>query len=67
MGYGGPKEGETHEVTIELEGKVEPEAFAEYLEQLRNCMRALVELKDKKGNPLKLKVRQVRTRIRRKK
>jgi hypothetical protein len=30
-------------------------------------MRALVELKDKKGNPLKLKVRQVRTRIRRKK
>lgn len=67
MGQGGsrPKDGETHEVTIELEGEVSPEAFEEYLKQLRACLKELAKLADAGSKPLKVRI--VRARIRRKK
>jgi len=63
MGQGGPKEGETHEVTIELEGEVTTDVFKQYVERLRDCLDELAKLTAKGGKP---RVRIVRTRIRRK-
>ena len=69
MGYGGgrPRQGETHEVTIELEGEVTEAGFDAFREQLIACLKELAGLTDKgkQGEP-KLKVRIVRTRTRKK-
>jgi hypothetical protein len=68
MGYGGgrPRQGETHEVTIELEGEVSEDGFDAFREQLIACLKELAGLKDKDGKSIKLKVRIVQTRTRRK-
>jgi hypothetical protein len=63
MGQGGPKEGETHEITIELEGAVDTSTFKKYLEALRGCLDDLAKLTAKDGKP---RVRIIRTRIRKK-
>jgi len=54
-----PKEGETYEVTVELEGEVSKEVFDEYRRRLRECVAQLAALIDPKGNK-KLRVRRMR-------
>ncbi len=42
----GPEDNEIHQVTVELEGGVSKEAFAEYKRQLRACLDQLNKLTD---------------------
>lgn len=63
MGVGPPRDEESHEVTLELEGKVSQEAFDEYIRRLRKCLADLAELTDPKSGNARLKVRQMKQRI----
>lgn len=60
MGDEPPKEGETLEVTVELEGEVSKEAFDEYRRQLRDCLEKLAALTDPTLGGRRLRVRRVR-------
>ena len=60
MGNEPPEAGETHEVTVELEGKVSKETFEEYKRRLRECLARLAELTDPPMGGRKLRVRQIR-------
>jgi hypothetical protein len=55
-----PEDGETHEVTVELDGPVSKEAFDEYKRRLRECLDRLNQLTDAKMGDKKLKVRWLR-------
>jgi hypothetical protein len=55
-----PKEGETFEVTVELEGEVSKEAFDEYRRRLRECVERLASLTDAPKGGKKLRVRRIR-------
>lgn len=48
MGMDPPKEHETHQVTVVLKGPVTKAAFEEYKRKLRECLRRLARLRDKK-------------------
>lgn len=61
---GAPDDEEVYEVTIELEGKVSPEAFKEYKAQLKACLEKLRKMTDR-GK--RIKVRRVRTALRKRK
>ena len=51
-----PDDGETHEVTVELNGGVSKEAFDEYKKRLRECLDRLNQLIDaKNGKPLRVR------------
>lgn len=63
MGIGPPRDDEIHEVVVQLEGEVSEDAFKEYIQRLRECLKALAQLKDKNNKSAKLKVRQVQQRI----
>jgi len=58
-----PDDKETYEVTLELEGEVSPEAFAQYKAELQAAIEKLRKISSR-GQPLK--VRWVRTAIKRK-
>lgn len=60
MGDEPPKEGETFEVTVELEGEVSKEAFEEYKRRLRECVQNLALLTDPPKDGKKLRVRRIR-------
>jgi hypothetical protein len=57
---GAPDDEESYEVTIELQGKVSPEAFNEYKAQLEAC---LEKLRKMTYQGKRLKVRRVRTAL----
>ncbi len=63
MGIGPPRDEEIHEVVVQLEGKVSEDAFKEYVERLRDCLKQLAQLTDSQNRNAKLKVRQVQQRI----
>ena len=65
MGMGGPREEESHEVTVELEGEVSEAAFEEYIDRLHKCLAELAAIVDAKNGGGKLKVRLVGMRIKR--
>lgn len=65
MGMGGPKDEESHEVTVELAGEVSEAAFNEYIAQLHKCLAELAAITDQGKGGRKLKVRLVGMRIRR--
>lgn len=65
MGIDVPDEGETYDVTVELDGGVSKEVFEQYKKQLRECLEKLAQLTDAKYGK-KLKVRQIRADITRK-
>jgi hypothetical protein len=61
-----PGDGETHEVTVELDGGVSKEAFDEYKRRLRECLDRLNQLTDPKNTDKPLRVRWLRGGIVRK-
>jgi hypothetical protein len=62
MGIDPPEEGETYDVTVELEGGVSKEVFDQYKKQLKECLEKLAQITDAKYGK-KLKVRQIRAAL----
>ena len=60
MGDEPPKEGETYEVTVELEGEVSQATFEEYKRRLREYVAQLAALTDPSKGDKKLRVRRIR-------
>ena len=50
MGFDPPKQGETHQVCVELDGDCSKEDFEKYKQALRKCLQELAKFKAKRGS-----------------